>query len=465
MILNNAELKRNIWLDFSTHRLLLTPIIVGLIVYLFYLASSLSFAASVAFNLGVFFIFLWGTKNASESVIDEVNQNTWDFQRQSAITPLEMTIGKLLGSTLFSWYGAAISLGLYVILSQQAGNETTNFLEKALPVSKELSKSHEIFLLVCGGLLTQAIALLLSLQVLPSCRRDQNVKSFRYFLLALIIGGQITSKVFLLSKFSNQDINWFHIAMNQQQFFLWSVVIFLGWALVGVFRSFGKELQYPNIPIAWLLFNIFCLIYFSGLVAYEKLDVNNISQLRDIEIAITSLPSYMALFVAVVLTYTALIIDNLTILQYKRLKIGLGESRPIESLSHVPLWFISFACLTVMSLICLTRPIPKPEFIDNFASWVLVLTVLLFVLRDIGLMHYFSFKQKRRILSTFVLYLFILYIITPWILGFTQAKSLIPAFVPSYGEHREIAFVSLAIQISVLVLLVKKQITKQLNLK
>ncbi|HRE30881.1 MAG TPA: hypothetical protein PLD88_02805 [Candidatus Berkiella sp.] len=73
-MIQNPELRRNIWLDFSIHRLLLTPTILALIIYLAYLTSPKN-SAGVAFYIACFFIFLWGTKLASETVIEEINNN------------------------------------------------------------------------------------------------------------------------------------------------------------------------------------------------------------------------------------------------------------------------------------------------------------------------------------------------------------------------------------------------------
>lgn len=460
MILNNAELRKNIWLDFSTHRMILTPIIIGLIVYLSYLAGTTSFAAGVAYYLACFFIFLWGTKNASETVIEEVNQNTWDFQRQSPITPIEMSIGKLLGSTLFAWYGAFICLALYIGLSLQASSADLFFLESNIDILKHINMPLRLFILICGGLLTQTIALLLSLQIIPSSRHNKNIKSFRYFLLALIIGGQLTSNSLIFANLKINTIHWHNIEINHIYFALCSLTLFLFWGLIGLYRSFAKELQYPNIPWAWFVFNIFCLVYFSGLVTFQKFDIsalNHFNKIENLQSIYTSAPTYFALLIALMLTYVASIIDNLSILQYKKLWAGLKQNRPIEALASLPMWVISFVFVLIMGFVCLTKPLPTSELMPNFSSTVLIITTCLFVLRDICLLHYFNFKQSSRILSTFVLYLFMLYIIIPGVLSLMHIYSALPAFIPSYGQNTLLALGSLSIQIVGILWLIKNK--------
>ncbi|MCS5708162.1 hypothetical protein CC99x_004520 [Candidatus Berkiella cookevillensis] len=459
MIFNNAEFRRNIWLDFSLQRILLTSLIIGLIVYLFQLAGSHSTSAAIAFALACYFIFLWGTKNASECVIEEVNLNTWDFQRQSALTPLEMSFGKLIGSTAFAWYGTFISLILYVFLALNTSTTATELsLYGQLFNVKTLDIGHEVILLLMGGLLTQSIALILSLQVLSKARHGHNIKTFRYFLIAIFIGGTITHQTFLLSSLST-TITWHHIEFNAASFIPISLFIFLIWSLIGVYRSFSKELQYSQIPWIWLIFNLYCVIYFSGFTFAAPLSeqLNEIEKLKDLQTVFKSAPIYTAFMVALLLSYCAILIDNVSYLQYKRLITHFNEKRIVEALNYSPLWIISVAFLLITGLIAIASPLPLSKFIDSFSSSILILTTILFLMRDIALMHYFTLKQKSRILGTFVLYLFLLYVLFPFLLKVSQLNSLLPLFIPSYGQGNFVAFAGLFAQIGLIGFLIKIQ--------
>lgn len=459
MIFNNAEFRRNIWLDFSLQRILLTSLIIGLIVYLFQLAGSHSTSAAIAFALACYFIFLWGTKNASECVIEEVNLNTWDFQRQSALTPLEMSFGKLIGSTAFAWYGTFISLILYVFLSLNSSSTATELsLYDQLFNVKTLDIGHEVILLLMGGLLTQSIALILSLQVLSKARRGHNIKTFRYFLIAIFIGGTITYQAFLLSSLST-TITWHHIEFNATSFISISLFVFLIWSLIGVYRSFSKELQYSQIPWIWLIFNLYCVIYFSGFAFAAPLSeqLNEIEKLKDLQTIFKSAPIYTAFMVALLLSYCAILIDNVSYLQYKRFITHFNEKRMVEALNYSPLWIISVTFLLITGFIAIASPLPLSKFIDSFSSPVLIVTTILFLIRDIALMHYFTLKQKNRILGTFILYLFLLYILFPSLLKLLNLNSLLPLFLPSYGQGNFVAFAGLCGQITLIGVLIKIQ--------
>jgi len=443
----NPELRRNIWLEFSIHRIIITPVTIGLILYLVYLTSNATKSAEIAFDIACFFIFLWGTKNASETVINEVNGSTWDFQRQSAISPWSMTWGKLLGGTLFSWYGAAICLIVYYVLHAHDAMHGILF-----QIPNELTPEQEILLLVAGGLFGQAIALLSSLQVLPQIRREKTNKTFRYFIVGAISGIFITSYSFQAVKAAGVQVKWygFHFAMGN--FALTTLVIFLGWAIVGLQRSFCKELQYRNIPWMWLLFNIFCMVYFSGLVSIDKLDIQaSLSEIKDIQLLIQQAPLYIAFFIADMLTYLALLSDDLNVVRYKKLITRFQERNYREMLQQFPWWPISYVLAIVVGINTYFNQKIYSQLFENFSPAVFIITNILFMFRDILLIHYFFFdKNPKRNVGTIVVYLLILYVLVPMILQALHLYDWTALFIPSWGKNTTIAVISALVQIVLL---------------
>jgi hypothetical protein len=74
------------------------------------------------------------------------------------------------------------------------------------------------------------------------------------------------------------------------------------------------------------------------------------------------------------------------------------------------------------------------------------------------LIHFFNFgKNPRRAMGTSILYLFLLYLLFPLLLGALHANSLIPALLPSWGQNTPLAFLSLAIQLILLFVLCRKR--------
>jgi len=448
MILN-PELQRNIWKDFSLHRILIMALTIFLILWVFALGTNLPARADAAFYLACFFIFIWGTKNASETVIEEVNNSTWDFQRQTAMSPWTMTWGKLFGSTLYSWYGAFICLGVYALYALYSPNPTTKF--------------YEIGILILGGIFTHATTILLSLQLLPHIRREKTNKTFRYFLGGITLGYLFTHPALLAIHGSGQMISWYGYSFDQSHFTLVSLCLFLGWAILGLYRSFAKELQYQNSPWAWAIFNLYCLIYFSGFINIQNIEPIKLltSQFADFQQNVLNAPYYLAFFIAIILTYAALFIDELTLLRYRKL-VQRSKVSFRESLQQLPWWPISFTFTLIMGLAIVLRLQSNNAIIINYSPFMLVFTTCGFLLRDILLIHFFNFGQHpRKALGASLLYLFILYTLLPLLLQALQFSALLPLFVPSWGQNTPLALFSLFIQIGLLSALCWRRILSQ----
>ena len=109
----NPEFQRQLWLQFSPTRLAVFPALMGLTLLATYLTAedsipmALAIAASMVFCISVFGM---GTLAAGASVLDEINDRTWDQQRMSAMPPWAMTWGKLLGASSYGWYGGALAM-------------------------------------------------------------------------------------------------------------------------------------------------------------------------------------------------------------------------------------------------------------------------------------------------------------------------------------------------------------------
>ncbi|MBI2791781.1 MAG: hypothetical protein HYX61_07475 [Gammaproteobacteria bacterium] len=452
----NPELRRNIWLDFTFHRVILAPFVIILMSYLFYLTGGKGSSASIAFNLSILFIFLWGTKKASETVLEEVNNSTWDFQRQSTISPWSMTWGKLFGSTIYSWYGAFICLLIYCAIH----TNTSAHLVGLQITSQEINLFNEIFYLVFGGLLGQAIALLLSLQLLPQIRREKNNKSFRYFLTGLLFGFLMTSYCFRSAKEVGQVISWHGYTFASDSFATSSLIIFLFWAIIGLQRSFCRELQYQNVPWVWAVFNLFCMIYFSGLVSFEKInsEILNISQLNDLQELFHQAPVYIAFFIAQTLTYIALFTDELTTIRYKHFMARLKEKNLLESSQQIPWWFISIIFTTIAGFKLIITGPQLTNIVENFSPSILILTTMLFLFRDVVLIHFFTFgKYPKKAMGAAFVYLFLLYFVFPLLLNALHFTSLLPLFWPSWGQNTALAIISAVVQIAIFAKLCQKR--------
>src|SRR5215510_3127986 len=105
--MNTAELQRNLWLELTARR---TVQMIVVIVLILLTANVTPFVrvGDVAQYLFLGIVVLWGTRNAAQAVVGEIRERTWDFQRLSALTPFQMTVGKLFGATSYVWFGGLI---------------------------------------------------------------------------------------------------------------------------------------------------------------------------------------------------------------------------------------------------------------------------------------------------------------------------------------------------------------------
>ena len=113
----NPELRRNLWLEITTHRLLAMPVVLGLAFLALAAIDKPNAAEHVGWlGLGGFVVLtmFWGARLAGNSIIDEITDKTWDWQRLSTLAPWTMTWGKLFGATVFAWYGGLTCLGVFL---------------------------------------------------------------------------------------------------------------------------------------------------------------------------------------------------------------------------------------------------------------------------------------------------------------------------------------------------------------
>jgi len=106
----NPEFRRNLWLQLSWPKIVLTPVLIGTVFAVLGSTLGLPFvhlAAGYGFWLAA---VLWGTRRAADSIAEEASGATWHSQRMSSLDAWAMTWGKLLGATAFPWYVALICL-------------------------------------------------------------------------------------------------------------------------------------------------------------------------------------------------------------------------------------------------------------------------------------------------------------------------------------------------------------------
>lgn len=450
-ILSNPEFQRNLWQELTKHRLIGGVVILSIVAWLNYASGATNIFYWITFGI----ICIWGIKAASESIQEECQHGTWDYQRMSTISPFRFTWGKLLGSTSYTWYLAGICLVYFVGLGVYFDQ----------PLSLLI---NEYFIFMLCGLTGQYIALNFSLNAIQFGRDKQY--SFRYFICALAI---ISIFCILLNTNLNHQnqIEWYNLSINTYSFLLFFVGCLLYWSVLGSYRLIQTEFQYKILPYAWGGFCLFWILYMTG---FDKLDISKtfLGNLSD-DLKDTSIFSrvYVAFLTSSILVYVSLFSERYQIVQYRKILSLFLEKKYTDILFHLPRWVIAgvfLVCLYVLVIffgninIALNLQTGTMDSTDMVVhGFVFGTTTMMLTVRDILLIHFFYFSNnpKRAALST-VLYMVLLYFVLPSLLVAINAKMLTGMFLPSPKNFDLVGWGGLLLQIALLAWLVWRRFSR-----
>ena len=267
----NPELKRNLWLEVTTHRLILTPAIIFAIAYV--ARGMLTYLALLGF---VILAVIWGGRQAAHTVLEEARERTWDIQRMSAMGPWAMTWGKLVGATSVAWYGGLICLAIYL------GNDSIESLG---------NRFSEAIIVIFSAIAVQGVAMTAALVGVRLERRVNSRLSNTVLVIVLILLG-----FNVLDLIKDYDwVRWYADDYHQLSFTLYSTVFFAAWGITGAYRAMCTELQVRTTPWVWLSFAAFVALYVTGFY------IDATTSLPTLGVHIASTGS----IVAIVLSYTA----------------------------------------------------------------------------------------------------------------------------------------------------------------
>lgn len=411
----NPEFQRQLYLEFSTARLVGVPLILACIFALTYLIDEHHFAAITAQSaLGLFLLMVsfWGARQAVDSVLEEQRSHTWDTQRLSSLNPWTMVCGKLLGSTLVVWYGCIICLAVYGIANANPRN----------------------FFWVCGyaitsGLLVQNLSLLLSLIALRKNRTNSNSVITGFAILAAFVIGS------WIMPFSEEPdtlhtdtmTTWYGIDTTVQFLTLITVCVALFWCVVGNYRLMAQELRIRTLPSVWLAFALFLIVYIGGFIPAGEFDQY----------------FYITAFsICLTLSYLIVFTEYNDPMRIKRLLTYISQENWLRSAEELPLWCVTFVLAAVLAL-----PLSFSQPADIEELHIYPIAILLFLLRDIGIFLFFSFgKNPQRAFSVTLLWLVLLYGVFPSLFAAAKLDGVAAVFFPLVADNMGISIVFMVVQ-------------------
>jgi len=432
----NPEFYRNLLLELTLHRLIAMPLILLLIYAAAGLGGNAETVSEIANIVIIGLLVLWGTRLTADAVLGEVRARTWDSQRMSGIGPFAMSWAKLLGSTVYVWYGVALSV-------------------PALLYEGE-ADLDDLLRVVVLGLFAQAMALLVSLLV-----QRMRPERLRFQITAAQLLGLSGALVYWNVLFNFRygarrrfgETDWYGLIVENETFGLISGLAFLAWVCFGIYRLMRTELQFRSWPVGYTAFVLFCAVYVGGFnldsaLRYVKVD------LAGAQFLLRLLAAYTAV---VTLTWLGAYVEPKGFVQLRRFGGSIAASRPARVLESTPGWLpallVGFALGGIFLVAWQASPDARyviGESMGMESMGAFAIALFLFLLRDIGVIYFLTVDSRaKRGQLTALVYLAILHVLLPIILAVLGLEAAMPVLVPYLEGDSLVIILPVLVQVGI----------------
>ena len=396
----NPELRRNLWLNFTLHRLIAMPLVIAAIMVLIYAIDDYGFKAVSQWSLSFIGLLtvIWGGRAATDTVLSEIIDKTWDNQRMSVLSPWAMTWGKLLGSTAYTWYGGFICAAVFLATAAHSGIQHPYMM---------------LLLVILSGLFAQVLGLIASLSSVRKGGAVRNEEKTAYMFI-----GIATVITIMTYAFNGRlvSIRWLAYEIDKLDFIIISVAIFIGWILFGAYRLMREELQMRNTFFGWLAFVLFVSFYSFGLFT-------NSSNMVNVNGYSFTVAFWGVFFLICSVAYLMLFIEKKNPVIFRTLfkSIKKGDIKAINEL--LPCWAVTVVVLAAF--------LTGYTVFSSRENYLMFAAALLFLLRDVAIVLFLNFsKNFKRADMTAVVYILLLYSVIPGILTAINFKEASAFFWP-----------------------------------
>jgi hypothetical protein len=393
----NSEIQKYIWKDFTKHKLIAVPTISFIIFFslLNNWQNSQELTLGITSFISFSIIFIYASYAAMNSIFEELNDGTWDYQRLSPISPLNLTFGKLFGSTLFAYY-----IGFFALLTQ--------YYFLAITSQNQFESFIKILLTLLCAIFCNALSLFIATLSLQEKTKNKKIASSLAYFLCLLFSSSI-----YLSINNNDIVTWYKLNFKSSIFLAFSVSFFLIWTLFGIYRTLKQNLMYRVTPLAWTSFVVFIIIYISGF------EINFINNEIFEHIIITSFT------ISVLMTYISIFSEKINITKFKIFLNSIKSKNLITTLQTTAKWLPVFFITLILMVISLI------SFSKTYKEIFLIVGIIIFLLRDISIIYFFRFANKNNKSGFAILfYLIVLYVVLPIFFFAINLKSVALIFFP-----------------------------------
>ncbi len=449
----NPEFRRYMWMELSPFRVIGMPVVLGGIFLLAGIATHESgepaggtdmyeTLVGTAIVAAILITLFWSTRLAASALVQEVADKTWDAQRLSSLGPWGMTWGKLLGSTVYAWYGTALALAVMAV-SFAMWDSINGGVARAFGTDVGVVIVQSIIGVVAFGVMVQATALVAALTAMhqreTTRRFDVSLAQFAALVVAIVVSS-------MLDRYIDGPAVWYGQAVDGRWFAVVSVVVFALWAVIGVWRRMQIELQVRTLPWVWPVFVIFVAAWMTGLAWPERIT----GTYRYV------FPIVFGAVIIIFASYVPALFERLDPVRIRHLLASMRAGRFASVLADAPLWLINHgvALIAVAATTVYIVTLPNEDAAaTEFQMWVsdgttmatvagTLIALFLFVTRDLLLLTYAYLGQTtRRAVAGWLIWLAVLYLLIPAILSGLGMFSLLPVFVPIW----DVPFVDFAV--------------------
>jgi len=416
----NPEIRRNILGEFTLLKLVILPIVTAVIFLLLYLIKDereqflldiLHWSKILIY--GIFIVL--GNWSASDSVIQEINDKTWLTQKMSSLSPWQMTVGKLIGSTSYAWYGSLFAIISYIVVANM------------LPNSIENIKFLVVILLI--GVMSHAFSLTSSMIAISQNKDNQQLESAIHAVYGIILAGILINYGSSIHS-ENETLKWMGVKLKYSDFTIFGAAFFCTWTVISFYRTMRTEFNYTNGSVGWITFVATVMAFFSGIIS--QFDSFNF-----IELFLVCL--FISLGVGVVINYLTLFNEpKQNLVAY--IKRSGGKLKLLKINNQLPIWLLTLIIsigLTIFTVIFYLTT--NQSFFETIVSYWFPINLILFLLRDVCIILMFNINDRiKRPNMVALLYLLVVYFLIPSLLSLTKFKMgnvmstsyFLPIFVP-----------------------------------
>jgi hypothetical protein len=343
-----------------------------------------------------------------QSIHREKELNTFDFQRITRLSPLELTIGKLFGAPLMAYFA---------FLCLMPASLAAAFLSPT-PFGVIL---QAYLVLLLGSVLFHALAMLISLLVGRSGSAGVILSYLLFVTIASMIGGSAGIRMLTLGRVSpyfaldllGQPANdvFFGIELSHTAVLVVICLTFTAWFLVSVVRNIKRDPAYYEVYSPLLAF---------GLVLYVDLLVLGFFNWKASYSArgrIFSLfsPAQDLQFLLSVNLWLFVILGFALLRNRDRVRRRIREFGPQAADWLAATWPASYTCIGAIAVGLVTLEVIKRECapLENWNMGMAVFQVAflaVWLARDVLYLQWMSLRRTGHPLVSAVLYLIVFYI-------------------------------------------------------